>query len=93
MPHSLDYYCSYRFGRTILMGMEEVIGRTDIDAILNLSGLPFLAHTYLLPGSNSPIAFKQLKRHPAHYGTVLWTARRGRVGFANRAGGIQLWYS
>ena len=50
-----QYYYPNRMGRIILLSMEEVMGRTGVNAVLHLASLPSLIENY--PPDNTSLSF------------------------------------
>jgi predicted hydrocarbon binding protein len=55
MINTQQYYYPNRMGRIILLSMEEVMGRTGVNAVLHLAELPSLIENY--PPDNTSLAF------------------------------------
>jgi hypothetical protein len=53
---------SETLGKMTLGGMEEIIGRTGINAVLNLAMLTHLAQSYLAGSAVTPISFADLSK-------------------------------
>jgi predicted hydrocarbon binding protein len=84
------YYYPNKMGRLVLLAMEEIIGRTGLNAILNLSGLSQFINNY--PPNNLDLQFsfnnlsEILQRLEDLYGA------RGGQGLALRSGRACLKY-
>ena len=52
---SETFYYPNRMGRIILLSMEEVMGKTGVNAVLHLAALPHLIETY--PSDDTELAF------------------------------------
>jgi predicted hydrocarbon binding protein len=84
------YYYPNKMGRLVLLAMEEIIGRTGVNAILNLSGLSGFINNY--PPNNLDLQFsfnnlsEILQRLEDLYGA------RGGQGLALRSGRACLKY-
>ncbi|HSL28738.1 MAG TPA: 4-vinyl reductase [Anaerolineales bacterium] len=55
MINTKEYYYPNRMGRIILLSMEEVMGRTGVNAVLHLASLPSLIENY--PPDNTSLGF------------------------------------
>ena len=55
MINTQQFYYPNRMGRIILLSMEEVMGRTGVNAVLHLAELPSLIENY--PPDNTSLAF------------------------------------
>lgn len=55
MINTTNYYYPNRMGRIILQSMEEVMGRTGVNAILHLASLPTLIENY--PPDDTRLSF------------------------------------
>jgi predicted hydrocarbon binding protein len=55
MINTQQYYYPNRMGRIILLSMEEVMGRTGVNAVLHLAELPSLIENY--PPDNTSLDF------------------------------------
>lgn len=55
MINTTQYYYPNRMGRIILLSMEEVMGRTGVNAVLHLAALPALIENY--PPDNTSLGF------------------------------------
>jgi len=55
MINTVQYYYPNRMGRIILMSMEEVMGRTGVNAVLKLASFPSLMENY--PPDNTKLEF------------------------------------
>ncbi|MGQ9583799.1 MAG: V4R domain-containing protein [Anaerolineae bacterium] len=78
------YYYSNRIARAYLMGLEEVLGKNGVHAVLNLAGWPRYVNNY--PPSNFELGFPF-----EAFAAIQWTldemyGRRGGKGLATRAG-------
>lgn len=60
MPIETGSYGSSQLGRLIFMGMDEVMGRAGVNAVMNRAGLPSLSDAYLDYRGDAPISLHQL---------------------------------
>ncbi len=51
-----SYYYPNKMGRIVLLGMEEILGRTGINAVLNIASLPSYINAY--PPNNLEMRFE-----------------------------------
>lgn len=84
MQNNLGSVRSDRFGLIVLMGMEEVMGRAGMNAVLKLAGLPFMGDTCLIDDHNPPISYEQVGAIQASLETIYGS--RGGRGLAVQAG-------
>jgi predicted hydrocarbon binding protein len=84
------YYFPNKLGRMMLLAFEEVIGKSGINAVLNLSSLPHLIDNYPLDDDHKIISFETIGRlqyvleqaYGPHGGRGL-ALRTGRVFFSS----------
>lgn len=96
------YYFPNRLGRIMFLAFEEVVGKSGINAVLNLSSLPHLIDNYPPADAHKTIAFETIGRfhffleqaYGPHGGRGL-ALRTGRVFFSNcmRTYGTDLGFS
>ena len=55
VPGKQQYFYPNRMGRVILLAMEEILGHSGVNAVLNLSGLPMYINNY--PAYNQDLNF------------------------------------
>jgi predicted hydrocarbon binding protein len=83
-PPAPSYYYPNKMGRIILLAMEEVLGRTGINAVLNTANLSFLINHYPPNNLDMKFQFSELSHIQAAL-EDLYGPRGGR-GLALRAG-------
>jgi len=54
-PGKQPYFYPNRMGRVILLGMEEILGHSGVNAVLNLANLPVYINDY--PPYNQDLCF------------------------------------
>ena len=96
------YYFPNRLGRIMFLSFEEVIGKSGVNAVLNLSSLPQLIDNYPPADDHKTISFETISRlqfvleqaYGPHGGRGL-ALRTGRVFFSNcmRTYGADLGFS
>jgi predicted hydrocarbon binding protein len=80
------YYYPNKIGRIILMSMEEILGRTGMNAVLNLSNLQPLINNY--PPNNMDLQFPFNSLSKMQVAMENLYGVRGGLGLALRAGRV-----
>ncbi len=84
------YYFPDGLGRIMLLALEEVVGKSGLNALLNLSSLSYLVNNYPSTNSDKTVAFETISQiqnalqqaYGPHGGHGL-ALRAGRVFFSN----------
>jgi hypothetical protein len=84
MSRETGSYCSSQLGRLIFMGMDEVMGRAGVNAVMSRAGWPSLSDAYLDYRGDALLSLH-------HVGIALWTLQqlyglKGGQGLALQTG-------
>ena len=83
-PHQVEYYYPNNMGRIILLGMEEIIGRNGLNAVLNTAHLHHMIQNYPPDNFDREIGFDDLSNIQATLEKMY--GQRGGHGVALRSG-------
>jgi len=83
-PDSPTYFYSNRMARAYLLGLEEVLGKNGVNALLNFAGLPHRVNTY--PPNDLELGFQFAEFSSIQQALEDMYGRRGGRALARRAG-------
>ena len=83
-PNAPRYYYSNRMARAYLLGLEEVLGRNGVSAVLNFAGLRHRIHNY--PPNDLELGFEFAELSSIQQALEEMYGPRGGKGLAMQAG-------